>query len=139
MDCWGTRYDGLGIRNQVTRSYRARSVTADSKSNYDVCDLPDYRAHLRFVPFSSSVDVPVSFALGTLSLMFPFSLLSVPGRTFGVICCIGLTRRQSTGSINLFDKDGNYKLRDQMTPEEQKAFDAEMIRLTEKLKETDFD
>ena len=82
---------------------------------------------------------PVSFALGTLSLMFPFSLLSVPGRIFGVICCIGLTRRQSTGSINLFDKDGNYKLRDQMTPEEQKAFDAEMIRLTEKLKETDFD
>jgi hypothetical protein len=38
-----------------------------------------------------------------------------------------------------FDKVGNYKPRDQMTPEEQKAFDAEMRRLAGKLKKADFD
>jgi hypothetical protein len=32
----------------------------------------------------------VAFATGTLSIVFPFSLLSVPGRFFGVICCFGL-------------------------------------------------
>ena len=94
---------------------------------------------LGFSPFHLLWMFPVSFVLGMLSLVFPFSLLSVPGRTFGTICCIGVTQRQATGSINLFDKDGNYKPRDQMTPEERKAFDAEMRRLTEKLKEADFD
>jgi hypothetical protein len=92
-----------------------------------------------FSPFHLLWMFPVGFVLGTLSLAFPLSLLSVPGRTFGAFCCIGLTQRQAIGSINLFDKDGNYKPRDQMTPEEQKAFDAEMRRLTEKLKDADFD
>jgi hypothetical protein len=92
-----------------------------------------------FSPFHLLWMFPVSFVLGMLSLVFPFSLLSVPGRAFGTICCIGVTQGQATGSINLFDKDGNYKPRDQMTPEERKAFDAEMRRLTQKLKETDFD
>jgi hypothetical protein len=32
------------------------------------------------------------FVLGALSLAFPFSLLSIPGRMFGAICCIGLAR-----------------------------------------------
>jgi hypothetical protein len=82
-----------------------------------------------FSPFHLLWMVPVGFVLGTLSLAFPLSLLSIPGRTFGAFC-IGLTQRQATGSINLFDKDGHYKPRDQMTPEEQLAFDAEMRRLT---------
>ncbi len=82
---------------------------------------------------------PTALILGFLSLVFPFSLISIPGRVFGTICCIGLGNNQSAGAINLFDKDGNYKPRDQMTPEEQNAFDAEMRRLTKKLKETDFD
>jgi hypothetical protein len=69
-------------------------------------------------PFHLLWMFPVSFILGTLSFVSPFSLLSVPGRIFGAICCIGLTRSQSTSSINPFDKDGNDKSRDQMTPEE---------------------
>jgi hypothetical protein len=92
-----------------------------------------------FSPFHLLWMFPISFILGMLSFAFPFSLLSVPGRTFGTICCIGLTERQSSGSINLFDTDGSYKPRDQMTPEERKAFDAEMRRLTEKLKKADLD
>jgi len=63
-------------------------------------------------PFHLLWMFPVGFILGTISLVFPFSLLSVPGRTFGAICCIGLTQRPSTSSINLFDKDGNHKPRD---------------------------
>lgn len=90
-------------------------------------------------PFHLLWMFPVAFILGALSLAFPFSTLSVPGRMFGAICCVGLKRAQSAEALNLFDKDGNYKPRDQMTPEEQKAFDAEMTRLTEKLKGADFD
>jgi hypothetical protein len=33
---------------------------------------------------------PVSFVLGALSLLFPFSLLSIPGRVFGRLCTTGL-------------------------------------------------
>jgi len=44
-----------------------------------------------FSPFHLLWMFPVSFVLGMLSFVFPFSLLSVLGRTFGTICCIGLT------------------------------------------------
>ena len=40
---------------------------------------------------------PAGFILGALSLAFPFSVLSIPGRIFGTICCIGLTRKGSIG------------------------------------------
>ena len=51
-------------------------------------------------PFHRLWMFPVGFILGTLSLAFPFSVLSVPGRIFGAIWCIGLARK---GSI---DKGG---------------------------------
>ena len=56
-----------------------------------------------FSPFHLLWMFPVGFVLGTLSLAFPLSLLSVPGRTFGAFCCIGLTRRdrQLVQSISL--------------------------------------
>ena len=36
---------------------------------------------------------PLAWLLGTLSLAFPFSLLSIPGIVFRGICCLGLGRR----------------------------------------------
>jgi hypothetical protein len=33
---------------------------------------------------------PASFVAGFFSIAFPFSLLSIPGRFFGRLCCIGL-------------------------------------------------
>lgn len=48
-------------------------------------------------PFHLLWMFPAGFILGALSLAFPFSVLSIPGRIFGAICCIGLTRKGSIG------------------------------------------
>ncbi len=132
-----TMFWAYGIRSYVRRGQGVSQQTVNQTMMFalSLIIIPIFG----FSPFHLLWMFPVSFVLGMLSFVFPFSLLSVPGRTFGAICCIGLTQKQPTGSINLFDKDGNYKPRDQMTPEERKAFDAEMTRLTEKLKEADFD
>ncbi len=37
---------------------------------------------------------PASWLLGTLSLAFPISLLSVPGRLYGMLCCVGLDQEE---------------------------------------------
>ena len=42
---------------------------------------------------------PVSWILGSSSIVFPFSLLSLPGHYFGMLCCVRLsTIPQETGS-----------------------------------------
>lgn len=38
--------------------------------------------------------LPCCWLIGTLSLMLPFSLLSIPGRLFKEICCIGLNKNE---------------------------------------------
>lgn len=46
---------------------------------------------------------PISWLIGTLSLVFPFSLLSIPGRFFGLLCCIGLDKEEvacNTAKVN---------------------------------------
>jgi hypothetical protein len=128
---------GYGIRSYVRSGQGVSQLTVNQTMMFAISLIivPIFG----FSPFHLLWMFPVSLILGMLSLFFPFSLLSGPGKTFGTICCIGLTQRQATGSINLFDEDGNYKPLDQMTPEERKAFDAEMRRLTIKLKEADFD
>lgn len=49
-------------------------------------------------PFHLLWMFPAGFVLGALSLVFPFSVLSVPGRIFGAICGVGL-RRKGSGLI----------------------------------------
>jgi ABC-type Co2+ transport system permease subunit len=44
-------------------------------------------------PFHLLWMFPVAWLLGTLSLLFPISLLSIPGLVFRAICCIGLGRK----------------------------------------------
>jgi len=41
---------------------------------------------------------PLSWLLGTLSLVFPFSLISIPGVLFRGICCIGLDSALAGGT-----------------------------------------
>jgi hypothetical protein len=36
---------------------------------------------------------PASWLCGTLSLMFPFSLLSIPGAIFLAVCTIGISQK----------------------------------------------
>jgi hypothetical protein len=36
--------------------------------------------------------IPLAFILGTMSLVFPLSLLSILGTFYGRLCCIGLDR-----------------------------------------------
>jgi uncharacterized membrane protein len=38
--------------------------------------------------------LPISWLMGTFSLAFPFSLLSIPGRFFGLLCCVGLDKEE---------------------------------------------
>jgi hypothetical protein len=45
---------------------------------------------LNFSPFHLLWLLPVAFIVGMLSLAFPFSLVSVFGKPFGHICCLGL-------------------------------------------------
>lgn len=47
---------------------------------------------LGFSPFHLLWMLPAAFIVGMLSLMFPFSLVSLLGRPFGQICCLGLDR-----------------------------------------------
>ena len=47
---------------------------------------------LRFSPFHLLWLLPVAVIVGMLSLAFPFSLVSLVGRPFGRICCLGLNR-----------------------------------------------
>lgn len=45
---------------------------------------------LQITPYHLLWLFPLSWVMGTLSLAFPFSLLSIPGRPFMGMCCIGL-------------------------------------------------
>ena len=47
---------------------------------------------LDFSPFHLLWLLPVAFIVGMLSLAFPFSLVSLVGKPFGHICCLGLDR-----------------------------------------------
>ena len=76
-----------------------------------------------------------------LSLVFPFSLLSLLGRTFRTISCVGLTQRQANVESISLTRTGTTNRATRRHLEEQTVFeDAEEMRaLTKKLKETDFD
>lgn len=41
-------------------------------------------------PFHLLWLLPVAFIIGRLSMVFPFSLVSLIGKPFGHICCLGL-------------------------------------------------
>ncbi len=45
---------------------------------------------LQVTPYHLLWLFPLSWVVSTLSLAFPFSLLSIPGRLFRGVCCIGL-------------------------------------------------
>lgn len=47
---------------------------------------------LSISPFHLLWWYPVSFAIGTLSLVFPFSLLTIPGQLFANLWCASLDR-----------------------------------------------
>ncbi|MBI2345755.1 MAG: hypothetical protein HYV03_02480 [Deltaproteobacteria bacterium] len=47
---------------------------------------------------------PVSILLGTLSLVFPFSLLSIPGHLFGRLCLIGVDQSKMGANIDRYQK-----------------------------------
>lgn len=49
---------------------------------------------LDFSPFHLLWLLPLAFIVGRLSLVFPFSLVSLFGRPFGHICCLGLNHAE---------------------------------------------
>ena len=46
-------------------------------------------------PFHLLWMFPASWGVGFLSLVFPFSLLSIPGWLFGNLCCLGVDPERS--------------------------------------------
>jgi hypothetical protein len=78
---WGVRTyvrRGIGVTKQSVNQGMLFVVSLAS-----VAVLPISSFHLFWM-------FPVGFVLGALSLAFPFSLLSIPGRVFGRLCTIGL-------------------------------------------------
>lgn len=67
-------------------------------------------------PFHLLWLVPASWLLGTLSLVFPLSLLSLPGHFFGQLCCVGLFMHRQEGGNDLInaasERDVAHDLRD---------------------------
>lgn len=59
----------------------------------------------------------VSFVLGTLSLAFPFSLLSLPGQWFFILACIGLDREKALRNQERVAKVREVVAREGVTPE----------------------
>lgn len=47
-------------------------------------------------PFHLLWMIPAAYIVGMFSLMFPFSLVSLIGRPFGQICCLGLDHDEVT-------------------------------------------
>ena len=64
---------------------------------------------------------PLSFVLGMLSLVFPFSLLSIPGHLVGWIACIGLNQAEIAIKQERIHKLQELMITESITAEEAKA------------------
>ncbi len=64
---------------------------------------------------------PSSFLLGTLSLMFPFSLLSIPGNLVAKIACVGLNQAEIAIKKERVRKMRELILNENITAKEAKA------------------
>jgi len=77
-----------GIRNYMRRGMGVTQQTVNTTMLFFVSFI--VTLSLRISPYHLLWLFPLSWLLGTLSLVFPFSLLSIPGRLFGDMCCVGL-------------------------------------------------
>lgn len=79
-----------GIRNNTRRGLGVQRGTVNTTMLF-VVSLALVPI-LKLSPLHLLWMFPVSFILGTLSLAFPFSLLSIPGSLIFGIACLGLNR-----------------------------------------------
>ncbi len=63
---------------------------------------------------------PLSIQLGRWSLSFPLSLLSVPGRLWGKLCCLGLDRDEIEGNTRRVKRFQELRL-EGMDPDEAES------------------
>lgn len=64
--------------------------------------------------------LPVGFVVGMLSLTFPFSLLSILGKPFGRLCCLGLDPHEVARNTQRLERFSQLVTQG-MTPEEAMA------------------
>lgn len=86
---------------------------------------------LSISPFHLLWWYPVSFAIGTLSLVFPFSLLTIPGQLFANLWCASLDRGEIERNERLQEEyKGLYlaNLQAGMSSEEAKRNAAESLK-----------
>jgi len=77
-----------GIRDSMRRGLGITQQTVNNTMLFFVSLIVTLSPQI--TPYHLLWLFPLSWLLGTLSLVFPFSLLSIPGRLFGDMCCVGL-------------------------------------------------
>jgi hypothetical protein len=77
-------------------------------------------AVLRLSPFHLLWMFPVALLLGLLSLAFPFSLLSIPGRFYGNLWCIGLDQAEVQRNTRRVRRYEELLVLERLQPEEAK-------------------
>jgi len=77
-----------GIRHYTRRGIGVSQQTVNRTMLFFVSLI--VTLSLRISPYHLLWLFPLSWVIGTLSLIFPFSLLSIPGGLFGDMCCVGL-------------------------------------------------
>jgi len=80
---WGVRkktWSGFGVTMQTVNTAMVFAVQAVVVGVLELSAL-----HFLWM-------IPLAFILGSISLIFPFSLLSILGKVYAGLCCIGLDR-----------------------------------------------
>jgi len=86
-----------GIRNYTRRGVGVTQQTVNTTMLFFVSLI--VTLSLRISPYHLLWLFPLSWVMGTLSLVFPFSLLSIPGALFRGMSCIGLDWALAGGNI----------------------------------------
>lgn len=103
-----------GVRHYVNRGTPPTQMTVNTAMLFAVTVVAVWL--LRISPFHLLWAFPVGVVLGTMSLVFPVSLLGIPGRLYGQVCCWGLNWTEVEKRRRRIERFGELR-RSGMTPE----------------------
>lgn len=93
---------GLGVRHYVRRGEGVQQGTVNTAMLLAVALV--LVPILRVSPFHLLWAFPLSMLLGSLWLLPPFSLLSIPGWVYGRLVCLGLNAQEVTRNKQRYDR-----------------------------------
>jgi hypothetical protein len=109
----------IGIRSNTARGAGVTRQTVNTTMLFTVSLV--VVPLLSLSPFHLLWMFPISFVLGALSLAFPFSLLSIPGRGIFHIACIGLDQKELRKRQDRIKKLQSVMMAEGVTAEQAKA------------------